>query len=233
MPLTPKIQDTNDALEHLPQLANTISNCLQTPAGWIALTVFIFWMLITKDFSHIFNIVGRKEKEKIEHLDLYVTKPELADSESIRVLRDLRDAHYFKVATGIYAEKKLRNALINLHEQTSYLINWRQIRRAWLYFEVDKDERIAVREPTFFEFFEYWCNQISGYVLFLAAAGMFSLFVLIEERTLSTVLSYFGGLIVFILLAMFAFAQNWSFNAAKSIRSEIKNSKKLNIIEPT
>jgi hypothetical protein len=219
--LAPQIKDATAVIQHVTPLADAIANLFQTPTGWVAIPAFFFWLIVNKDFSHLFDILERKEKKRAEQLDLYVAKPELADSESLKVLSDLRDAHYFKIATGIYAEKKVRRALINLHNHTSHHINWRQIQRAFPYIEVKEDESIIIRRMTSFEAIGYWYNQIVGYFSLLFAAAIFTLFLFVTPRTFGNVsLGVIGGLIM-IFFALFVFAQNWPLLAARKIQHEL------------
>lgn len=112
------------ATQQVIPLADALANLLQTPAGLIAVVVFFLWLLVNKDFSHLFELFERKEKRRSEQLDLYVSKPELADANSIKVLSDLRDAHYFKVATGIL----LRQALEKDDGVFAQSLSWRVCR---------------------------------------------------------------------------------------------------------
>ncbi len=221
MDIALQFKDETETFQQVTSLTNTIISALQSPEGWIIVPIFFFWLIVNKDFSHVFDILERKEKRRAEQLEFYVTKPEIADSETISVLNDLRDTHYFKVATGIYAEKKLRHALINLHNSTSHNVSWRQIRRAFRYIEMNKDGSIAIRRMTIFEIIGYWYNQIVGYIIFLFAAVILALYVFLMPRTFSNVASGILGSLVIILFAMFVFAQNWPILAARKIQNEL------------
>lgn len=221
MDIAPQVKDATEAIQHLPPLLNAISSLFQRPVGWALLAALFVWLLLNKDFSKFFDFFERKEKRRSEHLDLYVSKSELADEESIRVLRDLRDAEYFKIATGIYAEKRLRRALIGLHERTSHHTTWGHIRRAIQFLEADKQGNVSVRDFTRFETIGYWYNQIIGYASLLLAAGIISLLLLSYIKGPSAVAISIGGSFAIILFAMFAFAQNWPVQAAKRIKAEI------------
>jgi len=221
MELTSQIKDATEAIHQLPPLVDGLVTLLKTPAGWFVLTAFFIWLLINKDFSRIFDFKDRRERQRFEHLDLYVNKPELADEDSVKALRDLRDAHYFKIATGIYAEKSLRKALIKLHDQTSHNVSWSSIRRAYQYIQADGNQNVTVRELTIFEKFGYWYNQIVGYVSLLAAASILSLFVLSSNKSIASFAWGVGGALATVFFAMFVFAQNWPEHAAKRIQREM------------
>lgn len=222
MELTAQLKDATEATQQVIPLADALANLLQTPAGLIAIAMFFFWLLVNKDFSHLLELFERKEKKRSEQLDLYVSKPELADADSITVLSDLRDAHYFKVATGIYAEKKLRSALITLHNQTSHHISWQQIKRAFQYIEIGENNTLEIRELTTIEVLGYWYNQLVGYASALFAACIFGLFVITSPKTLASFAWGIGGGLGVIFFAMFVLSQNWPIHAAKQIRKELR-----------
>lgn len=222
MELTAQLKDATEATQQVIPLADALANLLQTPAGLIAVVVFFLWLLVNKDFSHLFELFERKEKRRSEQLDLYVSKPELADADSIKVLSDLRDAHYFKVATGIYAEKKLRSVLITLHNQTSHHISWQQIKRAFQYIEIGENNTLEIRELTTIEVLGYWYNQLVGYASALFAACIFGLFVITSPKTLAAITWGIGGGLGVIFFAMFVLSQNWPIHAAKRIRKELQ-----------
>lgn len=221
MALAPQIKDATEAIQQVPPLVDALANLLQTPSGWVVLAAFFLWLLVNKDFSHLFDFMERKERRRFEHLDLYVTKPELADEESVKVLRDLRDAHYFKIATGIYAEKNLRSALIALHNRTSHLVGWSSIRRAFPYIQANNRREVKIRELTGFEKFGYWYNQFVGYTSLFAAAGILSLFVISSSKTFTSLAWGVGGTLAVVFFAMFVFSQNWPEYAARRIQKEL------------
>lgn len=221
MNLVPDVKDATEAIQQVPPLVEAIVSLLQTPAGWFVLAVLFFWLLVNKDFSHIFDMFERKERRQFEYLDLYIAKSELADEESVKVLRDLRDAHYFKVATGIYAEKKLRRALINLHDRTSHFISWTQIRRAFRYIETSEDGIVEIRKLRKFEAIGYWYNELIAYVCLLLAAGLLNLFLFSDGRNSTSVAWGIISPLAAVFFAMFVFAQNWPILAARRIQKEL------------
>lgn len=226
MDFAPKVKDATEAIQQFPPLVDAILNILSTPAGWVVLAALFLWLLVNKNFVHLFDIFERKERRRFEYLDLYIAKPELADAEALKVLRDFRDAHYFKVATRIDAKGKFRSALIVLHERTSHIVSWGLIRRAIPYIEVDQDGKVSIRERTTFETIGYRYNQLVGYVSLLAAAGIFSLFIFTNGKTLAALVWGVGGSFGVVFFAIFVFAQNWPVHAATCIKMELSRSSK-------
>lgn len=122
MALAPQVEDLAKAIESLPSLLDALGAL--PVSGWVVLIAFFLWLLANKNLSRIVDFVQGKERRRIERLDAYIAFPNPSDSAVTNAIRDLRDAYYFKVATGIYAENRVRNALIGLHDATSHVITW-------------------------------------------------------------------------------------------------------------
>jgi hypothetical protein len=216
-----QIKEATEALQKLPTLLDAAWGVFQTPSGWFVLLPLIFWFFVNKDLSHLFDLFERRGRRRLECLDTYVSKPDVADSESIQALCDIRDAHYFKIGTGIYAERKLRLVLIALHGNTSHFVSWRHIQRAFEYIEIDDKNNISIRKMTKFENVGYWYNQVVGYTFMLVAAVVFSFSIFLSLKTPSSLLWGMAGALLALILAVFVLAQNWSAHAAKLINKEL------------
>lgn len=221
MELAPQVEDLAKAIQSLPSLLDAVSTL--PLSGWIVLVAFFLWLLANKNIPRVFDVLERKEKRRLEQFDAYVSSPNAGDSNTTKVIRDLRDAHYFKIATGIYAESRVRNAFIKLHEATSHLITWRHICRAHPYLKVAEDETVTVRELDYSEKLSYWYNQLSAYFFLLLSATLISLVILSESKTLTSVSFGFGGGVLSALFAMFIFSQNLPVHAAKKIAKELES----------
>lgn len=221
MELAPQVEDLAKAIQSLPSLLDAVSSL--PLSGWIVLVAFFLLFLANKNISQFFDVLKRKEKRRLEQIETYISSPDSGDANAMSALRDIRDAHYFKIATGIYAESRVRNAIIKLHEATSYLVTWRLIRRAYPYLDVSADEKVTVRELDFSENLSYWYNQVSGYLFLLISAALISLVILSGSKTLTSISLGVGGGILTALIAMFVFSENWSVHAAKKIAKELEN----------
>lgn len=219
MELAAHVIDLANAIQSLSAVVDALASL--PISSWVALVVFFLWLLVNKDPSRILGILERKQTLRLERLDAYVASSDLADTSAIRVMRDLRDAHYFKIGTGIYAENRLRNALIKLHEMTSHLVTWRHIRLALPYLEIGANESIAVRALRTSEKLGYWYNQLIAYTFLLIAATLVSLVILSGSKTLASFLIGFGGGILSALFAMFVLSQNWPVHASRRIAGEL------------
>lgn len=221
MELAPQVEDLAKAIQSLPSLLDAVFSL--PLSGWVFLISFFLWLLANKNIPHFFDLLERREKRRLEQLEIYVSSPDFGDANAINAIRDVRDAQYFKIATGIYAESRVRNAYIKLHEVTSHLISWRHICRAHPYLMVTADETVSVRTMDFSEKLSYWYNQFCAYFFLLTAATLVSLVILSGNKTPTSFLLGLGGGILSVFIAMFIFSQNWPVHAAKNIAKELES----------
>lgn len=228
--MTDKTTAVNDAIEavnSIPKFIDALTELLNTPYGWIALAAVLVWIFLNKNLISIFLEQNKKEIHKIERLDSYVENPEAADEVTLQAIKDLRDAHYFKVATGIYAEKNLREALIKLHNKHSPSINWTHIKRALPYIETNKSAETSIRKTTISEKFGYYYNLSTGILflfLFLSVAALVA-FISTGKLSVISVLTGAGSALFSFAFALFVFSQNFPEKSAKLIRNTIKKPK--------
>lgn len=221
MTLTPQIEDLTNAIESLPALLNAVS-ALPT-LGWLVIVALFLLLLANKSLPPIMCLIQGKKRLKLDQLDAYISSPNTSDPALTNAIRDIRNAHYFKIATSIYAEDRVRNAFIKLHETTSHLITWRHIYRAHPFLIVAENETVKVRQLSWQETLGHWYNQVLGYFFLLLTAILFSLVILSGSKTLVSFILGFGGGTITALIAMFIFSQSWPIHAARTIAKEIES----------
>lgn len=219
MSLTPQVKDLTEAIQSLPSLLEAIFSLAANPGGIIILCLFFVWILVNRDFSRVFGAQERKERRQLEQINEYISSPDSSDPEMLKALKDLRDARYFKVATGIYAESQNRSVLIKAHQITSRQITWRQIRRAQTYIDVAADGVITVRNLSLFEKFGFWYNEFITYGCFLLSALLIGL-ASISNQWHQTSLAL--GLGLSLLIAIFTTFQNVPIYAQRKMAKELK-----------
>jgi len=219
MELASQVENLTKAIQSLPSLLDAVSSL--PLSGWLVLVAFFLWLLANKNLPLFLDLLERTKKRRLEQIETYVSSPDSGDANTIEAVRDIRDAQYFKIATGIYAERRIRNAYIRLHKSTSHLITWRHIFRAHPYLQVDSNETVTVRDISFWERLVYWYNQLIAYFFLLVSAALASLLILSESNTLTSVYLGIGGGILSALFATFIFSLNLPVDAAKKIASEL------------
>ncbi|HEY8097648.1 MAG TPA: hypothetical protein VIE65_16385, partial [Methylobacter sp.] len=140
-----------------------------------------------------------------------------------KAVRDLRDAHYFNVATGIYAENRTRSAFIKLHQASSHCITWKHIERARPYIDIAADETITIRDLTFFEKLDYWYNQFVAYGSLLFSVVLFiAKFVFSDNKTMMLFWGSFGISLLLAVFGFFVLIQNSPVRAKDRIAEELE-----------
>lgn len=217
-----QIDKATDMVKSIPEFITAVSDLLQSPHGWLVLVVLLIWFLINRDLSHLFSLFERGEKQRLDKLESYVSNPSAADEKSLNVIKDLRDAYYFKVATGIYAEKGRRESLIKLHNDISHTINWVQIKRALPFIIAHSDMNSSIRDMEFRDKFVHYYNLAVGFLFLVFAIAVLLMFLISKPQNLSGVLIGVGGALTPALFALFVFSQNLPFESAKKIKKELE-----------
>lgn len=226
-----KIDQATDMVKSIPEFMDAVSEVLQSPYGWLVLLGLLIWFLMNRDLSHVFRLFEPGEKKRLDKLESYVNNPTAADEQSLNVIKDLRDAYYFKVATGIYAEKGRRETLIKLHRDTSYAINWVQIKRALPFIISKSDNQSYIRELEPMEKIGHYYNLTVGFLFLFFAIALLLMFLISNPQDVIGVLIGVGGALAFALFAMFVFSQNWPIESARKIKRELESINTKNSIE--
>jgi len=217
------IDSATSVVKSIPEFIKALTDMMETPYGWLILIVILIWFLLNKDLSRFLSLFEAKEKKRLDKLEVYVSNKDAANNEALEVIKDLRDAHYFKVATDIYAEKNLRDSLISLHKKTSHTINWVNIKRAMPYIEADSSSAISIRKQTKSERFGYFYNLFTGWLFLGFAVALFLVFIFSSVKDLSQFILWIASALFCAFFAIFAFSQNFSINSAKKIKTELDN----------
>lgn len=217
-----QVELATEIVKSIPEFMQAVTDVLQTPWGWLVLAAIIFWFLINRDLSNIFSLFERGETRRLEKLEAYVSNTDAADEEALKVIKDLRDAHYFKVATGIYAEQTLRESLIQLHKATSHKINWTIIKRAMPYVDASSNTTVSIRDMAGWERLGHVYNLFVGFMFLVFAGVILIAFTISEPKTTINIAVGVGGAAASAFFSMFVFSQNWPYLSAKQIRVELQ-----------
>jgi len=216
------IEGATTVLKSIPDFIKAFTEVMQTPYGWIFLAIIFLWFVLNKDLAKLFSLFESKEKKRLDKLEIYVRNTETANSEALEVIKDLRDAYYFKVATDIYAEKNLRDSLISLHKKKSHTITWVNIKRAMPYIDADSKSNISIREQNWQEKIGYFYNLSIGWLFlgFLIASSLVYMFS--SNKDLSQFGLWLTSTLFCAFFTIFSFSQNFPISSAKKIKAELK-----------
>ncbi len=221
--ITKGVDTATSVFTSIPEFMKAFNSVIETPYGWLLLLGILVWVFLNKNFFRLLNLFEAKEKKRLDELEVYVSNKEAANNETLEVIKDVRDAHYFKVATDIYAEKHLRDSLIGLYKKTPHTINWVNIKRAMPYIEVNSNSNISIREQTFLEKIGYFYNLFIG-LLFLGLSILLSLsltFILLNNKELIQLVVLIITILFCTLFTVFIFSQNFPVRSAKKIKAAL------------
>lgn len=222
------VDQATGMIKSLPDFFDAISGILQTPLGWLILVAIVFGILINRDFNKLFSFFTRREKLKLERLKEYTTSKNSLDTQTHKAIEDIIDACYFKIATGIYAEKKRRNSLITLHKKISHTINWSQIKRALPFIKIESDSKTIIRDMTTEEKIGYFYNLFTGIIMLIFSSALFLLFIFSQPKDIENFLLKLTGSIIAFSFTFFIFYQNLHYDSARKIKKEISKKYRIN-----
>ncbi|MGI4936035.1 MAG: hypothetical protein ACRYF5_04715 [Janthinobacterium lividum] len=210
------IKTAVEHVPHSPSLVEAMSTLLQSPNLLVIVPIF-FWFVLNTNLFYLFGLFEKRTKGRLDLLDSYLSKQEIADVDTLEILRDYRDAQYFRFATGVNAKMPMRQALVKLHRRTADVVSWTMIRRALPYIEVTEQGMAYVRPFTLLEKTSYWYNQVIVYFCLLGAFGFFGFYFIHGGLTFESFLLSTLNTFAVILFALFVFIQNFPMRAAMLI----------------
>lgn len=216
--LTERVQDATTAVKALVPLVEAISALFATPGGIIAAIVVFAWLLSKFRSLPLLQHFSERKSVRQASMEKYLQEPERGDPVCLKVLREIRDTDMFRTATGIYAEKRRREALVVLHDDLSGIVTWRMIRRADPFLELDENDKFQVRPFTLVERFEFAFNTGVMYFGFGTAAVLFVGALLYPGLTSKDGLILLSAVLGLMALGIYSAVQNFPRRNALSIK---------------
>lgn len=193
-----------------------------------ALCLYVLRVWMNQGFSRVVEPVYFWRNRRRELLDAYLaahgndgTAPEM-----LAVMSDMRDALYFYEATGIHEEKKWRDRLVKLHEQTSPSVSWRTIRYAKEYLRPVGADGLVVPPFNWFERLAIvWTGVMSLLIIVLWGAYLYALQTTFQQIIATGGASKVASLVLIGLMLAAAFfvtiRSSLPYMAARKIRKEL------------
>lgn len=123
-----------------PDLLHRFMELLTNPLGLFVtfvFAVFVFFRHIQSD--QFFSWFERKDKNRIAALEAYLSE-DSHHSENQQLIKEMREAHYFKKATGMDVDVEWIAPLIAFHQSLNGKIRWQQIQFAHKFLELDNNQ---------------------------------------------------------------------------------------------
>ena len=182
----------------------------------------LVWLLVNKNTIGLMGHFSKRDALKQEKLDAYIEKSDLSDPKVLAVVKDIRDTNHFRHATGIYASKPQREAIIDLYNKLSHRITWKQICRAMEFMGFSKDFGITFRSMTRFECFAHYYNIFASFSLLVFSALILVVLLISAEKTPLTIMLGILGMILCVFFSGFSYMQNWPYISAGEIKKELE-----------
>lgn len=123
-------------MENPQDIIEFLSHPLGIAAAFV-FTIFVFFRYIQSD--QFFSWFERKDKNRIAELERYLTQ-DVHHKENHQLVQDMREAHYFKKATGLDVDVEWITPLIEFHQSLQGKIRWKQIHFAQEFLEFNQNQ---------------------------------------------------------------------------------------------
>lgn len=218
-----------DSITSIPNLQEAFKQVMSDPVNFIIFIIIFSFLILNYIAKNTFLLTywERREDKKQEKIDRYLSNNSDMDEMCAEIVREQRDAIIFKNATGIYAEKVFRCALIDLRKKMPYDVTWRMIRKSLSRFSLNDEKKIIVKPITKIETVAMYYNYIMGLLLLaIAVAVMYVSFYILTSNSILTfidALTFIGIALLSSFLSVMVLSQNLPYIFAKRIYSELKN----------
>lgn len=208
-------------IRSVPDFLDALAELIQTPYGWLPLIAIFAWFLLNKNVISIFRMLGDRERRTLEQIESYLVRDKGTDPKASLVFTDIITSKYFKSATGIYAEKKFRDILIELHESTSTKVGWVVIKRALPFIEVNADNKLMIRPPKKHEVIGRYYNNVVGWLLIAFSSSLFLISIASLREGILMFAAWLAATIFFMISSILVFSLNYPILAARKIEREL------------
>lgn len=146
-----------------------------------------------------------------------------ATGKTKEVLQDQLDEAYFKYATRISAEKRKREALIQLHESAQGELSWIHLKRASQFLDPTDKDKVMVKVGRWDRFFCWYSAFVAVLFTFVS---VFFVSVIPFCGNLKVALAFLGVGGLAGIVAMIVFAQTFPVSSARRIEKFIQKAGK-------
>jgi hypothetical protein len=185
--------------------------------GGVLIPVAVVFVAVVFHAGQIHEFVTTLRRSREETIKRFLALENLS-AEVRAVLADHLDAIAFREATGIQAEKSLREGLIQLHGESNGEVSWRELRMARPYLTPDLG-RVQVKLGVL-DYLSYGLTMLGALVLALFALAMM-LGPMVGDPSLGQILASYGLALVFGAVAFVMYAAELPFHFARRFRKHL------------
>ena len=138
----------------------SIAGLVQQPGGMAGAAALVLWILLNINATSLVESWSKFKKRKESLIENYLNHEKTADKSVASVFIEIRNYNYFAAVTVINAEKKLRDAIIDFHNKSSYRATWKEIKNSMSYISLNENGHLFVRNMNLMEMLAFYYNMI-------------------------------------------------------------------------
>lgn len=219
-------QDAQEVLTELPALADALFRVFQGRYGLLCTIVTVFlisWYFLFKaNPNGLIAYYQTRRRSRFEALEKYLSNIEARDQNCAQAIRDIYEAECFEQATGIYAERTKRAALISLYNKVNDVASWRTIRTAENFLLFDEPGIATIRPLNKRDRISYLSHTIFGNATIVIGALIFFMLPFLPGNRLLGFIEGFGAFFLLLVLGCLSLRERGPYECAKKIRARLE-----------
>lgn len=220
-------QDAKDALTELPVLADALFRLFEGKYGLLCAIIMVFlisWYLLFKvSPSGLLVYHQTRRRSRFEALEKYLSNSQANDQSCSQAIRDIYEAECFEQATGIYAERTKRVALISLYGKVNDVASWRTIRTAQDFLEFNQGGSATIRPLNRHDRYMRLSHNICGKGTIFFGSLVFIFTLCLPGNRFLRFFEGFGIYIVLLAVGAFFLRETMPYECAEKIRTRLQS----------
>lgn len=215
------VKAATEAVTDLPAFFDSVTAVIQTPGGMLLTAFAILYLGVFKNSLNFAQVFGHRKRIRLATIEKYLSSTGNRTPDCAAALLDMYEAEIFRVATGIYAEKSQRSALIRLHAAVEHRDNWLAIRFARPNIVFDRAGGATIREFNAWDTAGLYYNWVMSFLALCGAGSMVALLFLLPRLNWEKASLMVVAAVVAVFAAFVAALQNRPHIVANRIREEL------------
>ncbi len=187
--------------------------------GNVLIVVVVAAVALIFNAQKILEFVERRKQIRIENLEKALCS-EYVNGLTKEHLKEELEAEYYNLTTGIYKNKKFREAIIEAYNSSDGSVNFTQFKRALPHIKFHNSKLSVVitkTEKAFFYFF-----NVFGFMLLVFGLLLFVIPGISKGETLLFKVTIMGMGVYFVAMSVIMLAQSLPVRSAKIVKKMIE-----------
>lgn len=220
-------QDAKDVLTELPALVDAFVRIFQGKYGLLftvlAALLIAWYFLFKASPSGLLAYHQTRRRSRFEALEKYLSNADARDHSCVQTINEIYDAECFEQATGIYAERTKRSALVSLYGQVNQVASWRTIKAAQDFLEFNDPGIATIRPLTRWDRLCRRTNKICAIVTISIGFLAIPIFCLSPGNRLVGLLEGMGVYFLFLFFGFLFLRETVQYECAERIRNRLQS----------